>query len=99
MFLKTLNLHFIIGKLPAGTRCSFESGWCGWKNTEDKNITLKWRLNRGMSKNKYSGPSSDNTFANDTGKRLCHADKIIYHPCSMYSTYCHKFLFFYPTIG
>ena len=64
------NLKYYIfstGKVPAGTRCTFENGWCGWKNATDKHNTLKWKLNRGSTRNEHTGPSHDNTFANETG--------------------------------
>ncbi|XP_065200377.1 leukocyte tyrosine kinase receptor-like isoform X2 [Planococcus citri] len=54
-------------KVPAGTRCTFENGWCGWRNTTDKHHTLRWKLNRGPTKNKHTGPTHDNTFANENG--------------------------------
>ncbi|XKL67743.1 hypothetical protein PGB90_003234 [Kerria lacca] len=54
-------------KVPAGTRCTFENGWCGWRNTTDKHHTLKWKLNSGPTRNKHTGPSHDNTYANETG--------------------------------
>ncbi len=54
-------------KVPAGTRCTFENGWCGWRNSTDKHHTLKWKLNRGPTRNKHTGPRHDHTFANSTG--------------------------------
>lgn len=72
------QLYIFTDKVPVGTRCTFENGWCGWKNSTEKQYTLKWKLNRGPTKNnKLSGPSYDHTFANETGSPL-HTSTLIF---------------------
>ncbi|XP_025192296.1 ALK tyrosine kinase receptor-like isoform X2 [Melanaphis sacchari] len=51
--------------VPAEARCTFESGFCGWRNTSGE-MSLTWKLYKG-DRHKFTGPKWDNTFRNRTG--------------------------------
>nr|XP_053654657.1 ALK tyrosine kinase receptor-like [Cherax quadricarinatus] len=50
---------------PEGSRCDFESGWCGWRNIEDDQLDFK--RHRGPTEKDRTGPSHDHTFKNLSG--------------------------------
>jgi len=51
--------------VPTEARCTFESGFCGWRNTSGE-MSLTWKLYKG-DRHKFTGPKWDNTFRNRTG--------------------------------
>ncbi|VVC36872.1 Hypothetical protein CINCED_3A007654 [Cinara cedri] len=51
--------------VPDGSRCTFESGFCGWQNSSEE-MSLLWRLYQGDRK-KFTGPRVDNTYRNKSG--------------------------------
>ncbi|XP_077284525.1 anaplastic lymphoma kinase isoform X2 [Arctopsyche grandis] len=48
-------------KMPFGSRCSFEDGWCGWANTPTTRVKLKWSRNAGSTPTENTGPQADHT--------------------------------------
>ncbi|XP_046399789.1 ALK tyrosine kinase receptor-like isoform X2 [Ischnura elegans] len=55
-------------KMPPYSRCTFEDGWCGWSNVEDKK--LKWTIQSGPTPKDHTqptGPTADHTYGNATG--------------------------------
>lgn len=68
----TINfwLHIIIISVlvPTEARCTFESGFCGWRNTSGE-MSLTWKLYKG-DRHKFTGPKWDNTFRNRTGNTI-----------------------------
>lgn len=55
-------------KVLEGSRCDFESGWCGWTNTHLDD--LDWTRHNGSTPTVQTGPSHDNTYKNSTGMYL-----------------------------
>ncbi|KAE9536919.1 hypothetical protein AGLY_006726, partial [Aphis glycines] len=51
--------------VPTEARCTFESGFCGWRNASGE-MSLTWKLYKG-DRHKFTGPKWDNTFRNRTG--------------------------------
>lgn len=52
-------------KMPLGSRCDFENGWCGWQNTGK--AMMEWSRHLGPTPTDKTGPSYDHTFQhNDT---------------------------------
>lgn len=60
---ETLNCD----KMPFGSRCDFESGWCGWQNSGK--AMMDWHRHLGATPTDKTGPDYDHTFqhVNDTG--------------------------------
>lgn len=54
--------------MPFGARCTFEDGWCGWHNYNQK--ILSWTRHNGSGPTNYTGPNFDHTHKNVTGKYL-----------------------------
>lgn len=54
--------------MPYGARCNFEEDWCGWQNVDIK--YLEWTRHNGSTPTNLTGPSSDHTYKNSTGKYL-----------------------------
>jgi len=63
IFVRTyINVSVLV---PTEARCTFESGFCGWRNTSGE-MSLTWKLYKG-DRHKFTGPKWDNTFRNRTG--------------------------------
>lgn len=66
MILKCNNLItcvlFLLGN------CDFEVDTCSWSNS--RNDTFDWQRASGGTTSTGTGPSSDHTLANSTGKRM-----------------------------
>ncbi|XP_050426861.1 tyrosine-protein kinase receptor-like [Adelges cooleyi] len=52
-------------RVPLESRCTFESGFCGWQNSSEE-MMLSWKLNKG-DRQKFTGPKWDNTYQNRSG--------------------------------
>ncbi|KAF6214835.1 hypothetical protein GE061_009578 [Apolygus lucorum] len=53
-------------KVPAFARCDFESGMCGWRNKEGRDLNWKQK-NGSLTVTGSTGPSFDHTYKNATG--------------------------------
>ncbi|XP_042235928.1 ALK tyrosine kinase receptor-like [Homarus americanus] len=53
---------------PEGSRCDFESDWCGWKNAGDDH--MDFHRHHGNTQKERTGPSNDHTYKNDSGYYL-----------------------------
>lgn len=62
IFVRCCNVSVLV---PTEARCTFESGFCGWRNTSGE-MSLTWKLYKG-DRHKFTGPKWDNTFRNRTG--------------------------------
>ncbi|XP_054281784.1 leukocyte tyrosine kinase receptor isoform X2 [Macrosteles quadrilineatus] len=51
-----------------GSRCNFEQNMCGWHNEEEN--WMNWTLNSGPTETDHTGPSTDHTYKNATGKYI-----------------------------
>ncbi|XP_013386486.1 leukocyte tyrosine kinase receptor isoform X2 [Lingula anatina] len=55
--------------LPKNAHCTFEDGWCGWRNVE-RGDHFDWSRNRGSTPSFSTGPQTDNTLKNKSGYYL-----------------------------
>lgn len=60
MKILIVSVFHFIDKIPFGGRCDFESGWCGWHNS-DKPI-LMWSRHSGPTPTDKTGPNTDHTY-------------------------------------
>lgn len=68
--MKFVKNFLFLDLMPYGSRCTFEEDdWCGWTNTDDKNV-LKWSRHNGSTPTNFTGPNFDHTFMNSTGNYL-----------------------------
>lgn len=47
-------------KIPAGGRCNFEDGWCGWQNSG--RAIMLWERHSGPTPTEKTGPDADHTL-------------------------------------
>lgn len=57
---------FFTDKMPFGSRCDFESGWCGWENSG--RAMMDWTRHFGKTPTEKTGPEYDHTFQEPIGK-------------------------------